>query len=102
LTAWLFLETLLTSKMESWMHFRTLTMIVSLAPLGLLACGPDAKNGSPAQETGGTTVLSSHPAGGSPSLGGTSGTGGLMATGGTRSAMGGTNALGGSVVAGNS
>ena len=84
------------------MYLRTLTMIASLAALGLLACAPDARNGGPAQETGGTTVLSSHPAGGIPSLGGTSGTGGVMATGGTRSAMGGTNALGGYVVGGNS
>ena len=84
------------------MYLRTLTMIASLAALGLLACAPDARNGGPAQETGGTTVLSSHPAGGTPSLGGTRGTGGVMATGGTRSAMGGTNALGGYVVGGNS
>ena len=84
------------------MYLRTLTMIASLAALGLLACTPDARNGSPAQETGGTTVLSSHPAGGIPSLGGTSGTGGVMAAGGTRPAMGGTSALGGYVVAGNS
>jgi len=88
--------------MEFWMYLRTLTMIASLAALGLLACTPDARNGSPAQETGGTTVLSSHPAGGIPSLGGTSGTGGVMAAGGTRPAMGGTSALGGYVVAGNS
>jgi endo-1,4-beta-xylanase len=74
-------------------------MIASLAALSL-ACAPDARNGSPAQETGGTTALSSHPAGSIPSLGGTSGTGGVMATGGTRSAVGGTNALGGYVVAG--
>ncbi len=77
-------------------------MIASLTALGLLACAPDGSNGTPAQEIGGTTVLSSRPAGGTPSLGGTSGTGGVMATGGTRSAMGGTNALGGYVVAGNS
>ena len=84
------------------MYWRTPKMIASLTALGLLACAPDGSNGTPAQEIGGTTVLSSRPAGGTPSLGGTSGTGGVMATGGTRSAMGGTNALGGYVVAGNS
>ena len=84
------------------MYWRTPKMIASLTALGLLACAPDGSNSTPAQEIGGTTVLSSRPAGGTPSLGGTSGTGGVMATGGTRSAMGGTNALGGYVVAGNS